>query len=203
MQFWASRWLHLVFFILSFIILWVFSENDFVSMYLFELCALYIAVVHQSRRELLPALAILICFKLATLPVWQLLFSDKTVSFYLIAIIVYNVVLASILVRSYRSDALRSLFRVQTISRKIPQVLAMSTVLGLGAIHSGLVLIEVQVYDYDPTFFNHVPFFYRTYESFSLAIKGLLLLAIWSMCLDSYFVDYERYRRLTGVVKTN
>lgn len=191
----SPLWLmHIVLFTLSFFALWTFRGHDVVSLYLFELCALYIAITHQRQRELLPPLAIIIGFKLASLPLWFLLFSEKTISLYLVSIIGYNLLLASVLIKFYLHDSLRQLFKVATPRRKIPQVLAMASILAFAAGHLGLVLVEVRIYAYDPTIFEGVPFFYKTYEAASLSIKALLLLAIWSMCLDSYFVDYERYK---------
>lgn len=190
------KWLHGLLFVGSFVVLWFFKGDDWISLLLLELCALYIAVTHASQKELIPPLAILIGAKVASIPLWIMLFSDKTVSYYLIFIIGYNLLLASALVKFYRHPRLRKIFGVSTPSRKIPQVLAMATMLGFAAGHLGLVLIEVRLYDFEPTIFDGIPFFYRTFESISLFIKGLLLLAIWSMCLDSYFVDFDRYKKL-------
>lgn len=117
--------------------------------------------------------------------------------------ILLNGMLIALLGKYYRNSFLRGLFKVNTPSRLIPQVLAMITVLSAGMLHHSIILIEVYAYQYDSGLFSGMPFFYTHYEGVKIVIKGLLLLAIWSMCLDSYFVDYERYRRLTGVVKTN
>lgn len=138
-----------------------------------------------------------------TLPISLVLFTSDTIIGYLLSVIVLDMLLAFSLGRLYRSESLRRFFKVDTPSRLIPQVLAMISVLGIGVVHHLIVLGEVVLFQSSPSLFSGMPFFYTHYEGVKIVIKGLLLLAIWSMCLDSYFVDYERYRRLTGVVKTN
>lgn len=167
----------------------------YITMFLTEAIVLYIALTHRSRRELLPALSVIVVCKSIGLPLFMAFYSADTVAIYFETIILYNLVLMVCLVKGYRSSHLRWIFKVDTPSRKIPQVLAIVWVLGLGVIFHMLVLAEVKIHEFDPDFFTGVPFFYGNYDTIALTLKLLLLLAVWSMCLDSYYVDYSRYRR--------
>ena len=186
---------HLLLFFLSMVAFWYSNSDPIISMFFFEFIALYVAITHRSRREILPPLAILIIFKIVTLPITISLFSSETLEIYLGTVISLNLVLAYLLSRFYRVQHLRKLFKVETPRRLIPQVLAMVSVLLIGAIHNLIVLFEVVLWGYDQTIFSSTPFFYSHYEPVKIVIKGLLLLAIWSMCLDSYFVDYSKYEK--------
>lgn len=188
---------HVLVFVLSIFLLFYASLSDlvYVNMVLMEAIVIYIAITHRSRREMLPILSILATCKLIALPIFIAFFSSKTVHTYAQFVILYNLVLMFSMVRLYRANILRRFFKVETPSRKIPQVYAIVWVFGLSTVHHAMVLAEVMVYKFDPTFFEGVPFFYDTYGTIALGMKLLLLLAIWSMCLDSYYVDYERYRK--------
>lgn len=188
---------HITVFALSIFLMFYSSLKDFVyvNMVLMEVIVLYIAITHRTRRELLPALFILVTCKLIALPVFISYYSSKTVHTYTEFIILYNLVVMFCLVKFYRSNRLRVFLGVVTPSRKIPQVFALVWVFGLSTVQHLMVLAEVLIYKFDPTFFVGVPFFYGNYDPIALTLKLLLLLAVWSMCLDSYFVDYERYRK--------
>lgn len=191
----ASR--HLLVFICT-IVLQIYSIMqglDYVNMVLAELIVVYIAVTHRTRRELFPAFSIYVLLKLACLPLFLKYFSTNTASTYFEIIIVYGLLLMLLLAKGYRSRLLRNFFKVDTPDRKIPQIYAIIWVLGIETVFHLLLLGEVWIYRLDKTFFEGVPFFYSSYTAFAIVIKTLALLSVWSMCLDSYYVDWERYRK--------
>lgn len=194
---------NLIMFLVSVVALVHYSHDMFLSMIVVELTALYVMLMNRRQREILPALMIVVVGKILTLPLITELYSPVSVKDYILVVLCYDLLMAVALHAGYKSEALRKLFNVSTPARKIPQVLAMCTLLYLGVVHLCLVLGEVLIWQYDHTLLSSTPFFYGSFELVRTLHKMLLLLAIWSMCLDSYFVDYERYRRLTGVVKTN
>jgi hypothetical protein len=185
---------NIVAFLVTMVAFWYTAKDAVVSMFFTESVALFIAVVHWSRREILPPIAIFVGFKILSLPISLWLFDASTVATYFVSAILLDIVLLLALGRYYRAETLRRLFKVNTQSRLIPQVLAMISVIGAGIFHHVIVLAEVLLYEYDPTIFTGYPFFYTHYEGVKIVIKGLFLIAIWSMCLDSYFVDYDRYK---------
>ncbi len=203
MQFTHAAKVHLLACIASVFGVVHFNNDAIVSMVMVELSVLYVMLTHYRQRELLPSLVIILLSKILVLPLTLNLYSAASVKEYVELLLVSDLLTALALHKGYRSSALRKIFGVQTPARKIPQVLAMCTLLYLGVVHLCLVWGEIRLWENDETFFSSTPFFYGSFELVRTLHKMLLLLAIWSMCLDSYFVDYERYRRLTGVVKTN
>ena len=186
---------NLVAFVVTMVAFWYTAKDSVVSMFFTETVALFIGVVHWSRKEILPPIAIFVGFKILSMPISLWLFDASTVGSYFVSAIMLDIALLLVLGRFYRAEKLRRLFNVTTESRLIPQVLAMISVIGAGILHHVIVLAEVLLYEYDPSIFNGYPFFYTHYEGVRIVIKGLFLIAIWSMCLDSYFVDFDRYKK--------
>ncbi len=188
---------HLAIFAASILALIHFSHDPFLSMVIVEISALYVITTNRQQRELLPALSIIVFSKILTLPLTLNYYSPASVKEYLVIILLYDLGVALALQFGYRANGLRKLFNVTTPARKIPQVLAMCTLLYLGIFHIFLVLSEILIWEYDHQLLSSEPFFYGSFEAARTFHKLLLLLAIWSMLLDSHFVDYDRYKKLT------
>lgn len=188
---------HLAIFAASILALIHFSHDPFLSMVIVEISALYVITTNRQQRELLPALSIIVFSKILTLPLTLNYYSPASVKEYLVIILLYDLGVALALQFGYRANGLRKLFNVTTPARKIPQVLAMVTLLYLGIFHIFLVLSEILIWEYDHQLLSSEPFFYGSFEAARTFHKLLLLLAIWSMLLDSHFVDYGRYKKLT------
>lgn len=197
LQFSAKAKVHLAIFAASILALIRYSHDPFISMIIVEMSALYVITTNRQQRELLPALSIIIFSKIVTLPLSLNYYSPASVKEYLIIILLYDLCVAMALQFGYRAKTFRKIFKVTTPPRKIPQVLAMCTLLYLGIFHILLVLSEILIWEYDHQIFSSEPFFYGSFEVVRTLHKILLLLAIWSMMLDSHFVDYERYKKLT------
>lgn len=193
----AKAKVHLAIFATSILALIHYNHDPFLSMIIVEISALYVITTNRQQRELLPALSIIVISKIATLPLTLNYYNPASVKEYLIIVLLYDLGVALALQFGYRANAFRKLFKVTTPPRKIPQVLAMCTLLYLGIFHILLVLSEILIWEYDHQIFASEPFFYGSFEGIRTLHKLLLLLAIWSMLLDSHFVDYDRYKKLT------
>ena len=120
---------HLAIFAASILALIHFSHDPFLSMVTVEISALYVITTNRQQRELLPALSIIVFSKILTLPLTLNYYSPASVKEYLVIILLYDLGVALALQFGYRANGLRKLFNVTTPARKIPQVLAMCTLL--------------------------------------------------------------------------
>jgi hypothetical protein len=179
--------LHIPAFLLSIYLLFHYRLSATASMLLLEVVILYVIFTNLTRREILPALALCVAFKIIEAPVSLYLY-DITVTnilLYLFCIAAFDAVMAVSLLKFYRSDSARRLFRVDTPRLKIPQVNALVVVIWLGVFHVGLVMCEVLLYQTGLADFEGVPFFYNTFSEVRASHKILFMLGVWSIMLDA------------------
>lgn len=180
--------LHIPAFFLSIYLLFHYRHSVTASMLLLEVVILYVIVTNLNRREILPALALCVAFKVIEAPVSLYLY-DITVTnilLYLFCVAAFDALMAISLVKFYRSDVARRLFRVDTPRLKIPQINALAVVIWLGVFHVLLVMCEVVLYQTGIVDFTDVPFFYRTFSEVRASHKILFMLGVWSIMLDAF-----------------
>lgn len=176
---------HIVVFFASIVFVYTFRNSTLISMFAAELIILYVAAVNLRRREILPALAICLAFKLLEYPIslWQF----NNVISYLLLLIAFDSALLYALSRHYRSPKLWELFKVDVPPLPIPQVKALCTLIAVGIFHLTLVTTEVVLHLTGMVAFDEIPFFYRTYPEARATHKVIFMIGVWSMMLDAHY----------------
>lgn len=183
---------HFTAFALSLAVWWVFSTTMYEDSALMVVISAYVVISNLSRREIVPALLIiLLAFAVNwffSLHLYQRDIKSQVMlnSFWF----VFYLSLSWLLFRYHCSPTLQRLFGVQFCRQYIPQVIGICIVLSFNSISTLCVLAELVAYWIQPEWFSQTtaPFFYRMYPYTSALFTCLMLLGIWSMMLDAHYL---------------
>jgi hypothetical protein len=161
------------------------------SMYMIGIAG-YVIAANRSRREILPALVIILLAYAVRLPVSYLLYGREIslqvayFGFYFL----FNCLLSFILFTYHCNPKLQQMFSVEFQRKWIPQVVAICMILVMSAIFILCLVAELVTYWIIPEWFSqsHPPFFYSIHKYTSAAFTCLMLLGVWSMMLDAHYL---------------
>jgi hypothetical protein len=182
---------HALVFLLSMAVWWVFpSPSHIESIYAVGI-SFYVLVSNSSRREIWPALLMIIAVAAIQGPVTYYLFGQKSTSgqsMYFASIMLFDFALSFLLYAYHCSDRLLLIVGASIKRPFIPQVLGMAMILMFSALMTLPVLIELLVNYIDRSIFTGAPFFYRNYATMTNVSHCLINVAIWSMMLDAHYL---------------
>lgn len=183
---------HFVAFFISMSIWWVIPSTMYDDAVYMMLISSYVIVANMSRREILPAMFILL-FAYAvnwtvTYPIYDRQL-DRQIMLYGFWF-VFNLALSWLLFKYHCSPRLLQLVGAQFKRMWIPQVLAICIILSFSSISILCVLAELVAYKIEPTWFSQdvAPFFYGAYKYTSNVFSCLMMLGVWSMMLDAHYL---------------
>lgn len=181
----ATMLCHASAFVISGLVWWVFPSTIYIeSMYMVAIST-YIIIFNHSRREILPAMFIILVAYLVRWPLsYQLYGRDIYQQFAHFGFyFVFNVVLSLLLFKYHCHPRLQQFFGVQFARPWIPQVLAICMILSVGAIGVLCVMAELMAYWVHPGWFSQTvpPFFYGIHQYTSAVFSCLMIIGVWSM----------------------
>ncbi len=156
--------------------------------------SMYVALVNLPRREILPAMLILIlAYSLNWAVTYSLYDTNKWMQLALFGFLTaFNLALSYLLFKYHCAPKIQQLLQVTFCRKFIPQVLAMCMICAMAAFANFCVMLEIAAYIFAPGLFDSVgkdgPFFYSNVATVMAVLNCLMLLAIWSMMLDAHYL---------------
>lgn len=183
---------HFAAFLISAFVWWVFPSTVYVESVYMVAISTYIILANLSRREILPAMAIILVAYLIRWVVSYHIYGRDLMQqiahfgFYFL----FNVTLSFCLFKYHCHPKIQQLFGVQFARSWIPQVIGICMILTINAVAILCVLVELVAYWVHPEWFSQTtpPFFYGMHQYTSAVLTCLIMLGVWSMMLDAHYL---------------
>lgn len=182
---------------------WVFPSPSHIEALFAIAISAYVLLSNLSRREIWPALWMIIAASVAEGLISKYLFEDKTTVGqlkYFLSIMFFDFGLSFILWAYHCNGHLLQLAGASIKRPFIPQVVGMSMILMFSALMTLPVLLELLVHYFDDKYFESVPFFYHHHATMTNIAHCLVNVAIWSMMLDAHYLQERRSRQKDSVI---